>query len=80
MVSHLDLSKLDHIPLPLQLPRAWPQQQRWRNTFMFEEFWANYDECESVIYEAWSNQFIGVPMFSVFQKIKVIQFAILKWS
>ncbi|KAM0961973.1 hypothetical protein ACFX2I_021161 [Malus domestica] len=80
LVSHLDLSKSDHIPLFLQLLSARPPRQRLKMTFRFKEFWANYDEYESVIQKAWSNLVVGVPMFHVVQKIKATWNAFLKWS
>lgn len=74
-VTHLDPSKLDHSPIILSTDGSLPNHRKCRYGFRFEEFWANHEDCEAIIRNAWDKLVIGVPMFQVVHKIKATYYS-----
>lgn len=79
-VTHLDPSTSDHVPIIISLDEGSTPRKKCRHGFLFEEYWANHDNCESVIREAWERPVVRVPIYQVVHKIKATRVALLKWQ
>ncbi|KAM1037577.1 hypothetical protein EV2_033289 [Malus domestica] len=79
-VSYLDPSKSDHVPLLIELERIPNQGRRRPRLFRFENFWAEHEECESIIRDTWNQPITRVPMYRVVSKIRATRLALIKWN
>lgn len=79
-VTHLDPSKSDHSPIIPSTGGSLPNCRKFCYRFRFEELWANHEDCEAVIRNAWYNPVIEVLIFQVVYKIKATRVALLKWQ
>lgn len=64
-VCHLNLSKLDHLPLLVEIHRL--------------PTWLQGDGCEEVVRRVWSPPCMGVSLFQVCKKICATRVAVLSW-
>ncbi|KAL4610617.1 hypothetical protein ACB092_08G063900 [Castanea dentata] len=59
-VTHLSPHASDHLPIIIQI-QSFHQKRRKRDSwFKFEESWLLWDDCETVVQDAWNKQKIGV--------------------
>ncbi|KAM1299330.1 hypothetical protein ACFX2F_026033 [Malus domestica] len=79
-VTHLDPSKSDHVPILLELDGPHNCVRRRSKMFRFENFWADHEECEGIIRDAWNKPGTVVLMFQIVNKIKATRVALLKWK
>ncbi|KAM1172355.1 hypothetical protein ACFX2G_022945 [Malus domestica] len=79
-VTHLDPRKSDHVPILLELDGPHNCVRRRSKMFRFENFWADHEECEGIIHDAWNKPDTGVLMFQIVNKIKATRVALLKWQ
>ncbi|KAK9942992.1 hypothetical protein M0R45_008624 [Rubus argutus] len=61
-VVHLAPSRLDHIPLLLEIYSEPAVNYRSRRCFRFEEIWASHSLFPQVVEAAWAHPQLGKPM------------------
>jgi hypothetical protein len=51
-----------------------------KKPFRFEEVWTSDQGCEAVIEASWKKDVVGVPMYTVWQKIHDCRRSLRSWS
>ena len=80
-VNHLSPHASDHLPIILQTKHYGRNGPKARSGFMFEENWLLWEDCETVIKEAWSGDVSGMNgMARLKQKIEVCGTNLRAWG
>ena len=80
-VTHLQISKFDHIPILVEAANQRSQTRNKRRLTRFEEKWATHPDCETVIRGLWEEEVgEGRPMFRLTEKIKRCRMGLAHWS
>ncbi|KAM1746300.1 hypothetical protein ACFX11_012942 [Malus domestica] len=80
-VCHLNPSKLDHLPILMEIRSAMELPSRMRGRrFRFEEMWLRDESCEETVSSTWSKLVVGLPLFQLCEMIRFTRYALLAWK
>ncbi|KAM1543280.1 hypothetical protein COP1_012923 [Malus domestica] len=80
-VCHLNPSKLDHLPILVEIRSAMELPSRMRGRrFRFEEMWLRDESCEETVSSTLSKLVVGLPLFQLCEMIRFTRYALLAWK
>ncbi|XP_071909652.1 uncharacterized protein [Coffea arabica] len=75
--KHVENEASDHSMLVLS---TIPAQKKMKKRFVFDQFWAQSQEAEGVVRQAWARPQVGSKMFKIIRKIRECWIALLSWN
>nr|XP_027089582.1 uncharacterized protein LOC113710661 [Coffea arabica] len=57
-----------------------PAQKKMKKRFVFDQVWAQSQEAEGVVRQAWARPQVGSKMFKITRKIRECRIALLSWN
>ncbi|XP_071933729.1 uncharacterized protein [Coffea arabica] len=75
--KHVENEASDHAMLVLT---TIPEQKKVRKRFVFDQKWAQNQETEVVVKNAWEKPQVGSRMFKITRKIRECRIALLSWN